>query len=97
MTGIHNNVNGKPSFSVSQNYPNPITGLTAVGITMQKSGHVILEITSLSGQTVYTASADFLTPGSRTMTVDTRDLASGMYFYTVRAGNESITKKMIVE
>jgi hypothetical protein len=35
--------------------------------------------------------------GSHRVNIDGSDLASGLYFYTVKAGNKSVTRKMMVK
>jgi len=38
-----------------------------------------------------------LSPGNHRFIIDAGQLAPGVYFYTIRFSNESITNKMIVE
>jgi hypothetical protein len=38
-----------------------------------------------------------MTAGQHKMVIDASELTSGIYFYTVKAGEGRITKKMIVE
>jgi hypothetical protein len=87
----------KPSFSVSQNYPNPVNDLTTVGINITKPGNATLEVTNLMGQKLISMGKSNLTPGNHYFVVDGSQLVSGVYFYSVKFNNESITHKMIVE
>jgi len=84
-------------FSVGQNYPNPYTGMTNIDVTLQHAADLTLEITNLLGQVVYTNKAKSLYPGVHTFSVDGSTLGAGIYFYTIRSNNASVTKKMMVK
>jgi hypothetical protein len=87
----------KPSFTVSKNYPNPVNDLTTVSINIQKPGKLLLDLTNLTGQKLISMEKANLTAGNYYFVIDGSRLASGIYFYTVKFNNESITNKMIVE
>ena len=95
--GTDNKKDTKPLFDVAQNSPNPVNGLTNVNFNIQKPGNVLLEVTNLAGQKVISMEKSNLTAGTYRFTIDGSQLASGLYFYTVKFNNESITKKMIIE
>lgn len=95
--GVDDQRPAKPSFSVSKNYPNPVTAQTTVNVNIQKQGSVTLEVSSLMGQKLISMEKSNLTAGSYRFVIDASQLASGVYFYTVKYNNESITNKMIVE
>jgi len=85
------------AFDVSQNYPNPFSSLTNIDVTLQHSTDLMtLEITNLLGQVVYTTQARNLNTGNHTFTVDGSSYSAGIYFYTIRSNESSISKKMIV-
>ncbi|MBP6977687.1 MAG: T9SS type A sorting domain-containing protein [Bacteroidales bacterium] len=83
--------------SVSQNYPNPFSKTSEVFVTLQESTTLSMEVFNLMGQKVYTQDLGSVSAGQHRMTIDASNLGSGVYFYTVKAGDENITKKMIVE
>ncbi|MBP6977688.1 MAG: T9SS type A sorting domain-containing protein [Bacteroidales bacterium] len=83
--------------SVSQNFPNPFSKTSEVFITLQESTTLSMEVFNLMGQKVYTQDLGSVSAGQHRMTIDASNLGSGVYFYTVKAGDENITKKMIVE
>jgi hypothetical protein len=95
-TGIHEQ-NAKPAFTVGQNFPNPVEGLTKVNVYLMKSGDLSLKITNLTGQTLMNMEKSNVQPGVSQFVIDASQLPAGVYFYTVRQGDKSITKKMIVE
>ncbi|MCX7955150.1 MAG: T9SS type A sorting domain-containing protein [Bacteroidales bacterium] len=85
------------SFNVSQNTPNPAKQSTNLTITLKESANVNIVITNIVGQKVMLIDKGKLNAGKHTITINTNNLPSGIYFYTVNANGESITKKMIVE
>ena len=91
-----NNLDLASSVSVSQNNPNPFTGSTTIELTSNTVAPVMIEVSNLMGQTVYTMNAGTIN-NSMKVELPARDLQSGVYFYTVTIGGESVSKKMIVE
>jgi hypothetical protein len=83
--------------SVSQNYPNPFSNETYVTINLNEGSYTSLEVFTLTGQMVSSKDYGYLTNGSHTLTINGSDLSSGVYFYTVKAGENKMTRKMIVE
>ncbi len=84
------------SIQVSQNMPNPFTGATTINVSTQTAADVIVEVSNIMGQTIYTINAGIIN-GTQEIVLPAENLEAGIYFYTVRMGNESISKKMIVE
>ncbi len=92
-----NNDNIITDANVSQNYPNPFTGTSVVNVSLKKRANLSLEVTNLVGQVVFKTSKGDVNAGVHNFTIDASGLGSGVYFYTVKAGENSVTKKMIVE
>jgi hypothetical protein len=95
--GTDNKKDAALSFSVSKNYPNPVVGQTNINVNVQKPGNAILEVTNLTGQKLISIEKANLSAGTYRFTIDGSQFAPGIYFYTVKFNNESITNKMIVE
>lgn len=91
-----NKLEAVSNIKVSQNNPNPFAGTTTINLTSAISAPVMIEVSNLMGQTVYTMNAGTIN-NSMKVELSARDLQSGVYFYTVTIGNESISKKMIME
>lgn len=83
--------------SVSQNYPNPFSNTTNVIVNLTKSSDLSISVINLVGQKVVEINKGTVNAGSHTLTIDGSSLKSGIYFYTVKAGENIITRKMIVE
>ena len=87
----------KPALSVSQNFPNPVSGATTINVYHQNPGTLTLELTNLTGQNVLHLEKTNVLPGVSQFTLDGSTLPPGVYFYTVTQGGVRITKKMIVQ
>jgi hypothetical protein len=83
------------SFSLSQNYPNPFNPDTKIGFSLSMASDYTLTIYNVTGQVVdvFSGSAD---AGSHEINWNASNVASGIYFYKLDAGNFSETKKMIL-
>jgi len=88
---ITNNV-----FSISNAYPNPSSGISTFEITMKKSDNIAVEVSNMLGQVIYTSNANLAT-GTHKFTVDTSKWNAGIYFYTVKSTEFSVTNKLIRE
>jgi len=85
------------SDDVQQNYPNPAGGTTVVGVNLRHACHLSIEVTNTMGETVLVRDAGLANPGYHHLALDVTNLAPGMYFYTVAAGDCRVSKKMMVE
>lgn len=86
---------GIPSgFSLKQNYPNPFNPTTKINFTIDKVSDVNVTIYNSLGQEVATLASGRMEAGSHSVTFDASNLPSGIYFYRMKAGSFSQTKKM---
>jgi hypothetical protein len=97
MVGISGNNGEIPaSYSLSQNYPNPFNPNTHINISLPYDGNATLTIYNTSGQEVMKYLDGFVKAGVYNVDFDGSELSSGIYFYTLKAGNFVETKKMIL-
>lgn len=96
ITGIGGDVNIDESH-VSQNYPNPFSDKTSVTVELEQAANLSLVVTSMTGQKVMEINRGLQQAGSHIFDIMADQLGSGIYFYTVFAGKNNITRKMIVE
>jgi serine protease AprX len=88
-------------FVLCQNYPNPFNAQTCIQYQLPKATKVFLAIYNVLGQRV-SVLADDLRPAGRYRVIwDGRDnhgleVASGIYFTRLQAGEFAITKKMVL-
>jgi hypothetical protein len=85
-----------PGVTVSQNVPNPFNGTTKVQVNLDKTYDLSLVVYNLTGQKVYELNNGSTASGIHTFTIDGSSLKAGVYFYTVVAGENKVTKKMVV-
>jgi hypothetical protein len=89
---------GKKSIaSVSQNYPNPFSQTSTVRVNLEANASLKLVVTNLLGQQVMEIVRGDVNAGMHEFSIDGSKLGNGVYFYTVYAGSETVTNKMIVE
>lgn len=82
---------------LSQNQPNPASGSTLVQYEIQNdAGNVSLEIYSVSGNRLLIYNEDNQVAGRHDIQLDVKKLESGVYYYSLKAGNHRLTKKMVI-
>lgn len=86
-----------PSFTVSEIYPNPVAASSLITLTLSSKLNVAVDIYNITGQKVLEIPSQSMNAGTRVLNIDASEFRSGVYFYTVTAGSEKITRKMIVE
>ena len=96
IVGIEQNSQSLKEFNVSQNFPNPFTKSTTIKVKLQKPAELKLKIVNMLGEKVYELPVKRGNVGFNTFTIQDDNLSPGIYFYTVNAGESSVTKKMIV-
>lgn len=98
-TGILNQ-NEPVDFSLSQNYPNPFNPETNIKFSISKSANTSLKVYDISGKEVASLLNENLIPGSYVVkfsaTGSGSSISSGIYYYTLVSGNNTMTKKMMV-
>ncbi len=83
-------------FALSANYPNPFNPSTKINFSIPKSSAVRLTVHNILGQEVATLVNGYQNAGSYTVDFTPTNLASGVYYYTLNAGQFTNTKKMIL-
>lgn len=89
------------AYSLLPNYPNPFNPSTAIGYEIPEASNVTLTIYNVLGQELRTLVDARQEAGSYTVMWDSKDsdghyLNSGVYFYTLRAGDFTQTRKMVL-
>lgn len=83
-------------FNLSQNYPNPFNPSTKINFDLGKPSNVKLYIYDILGRRVATLVDQYMNTGAYTVNFDASRLASGVYFYSIEAGDFKMNKKMIL-
>jgi hypothetical protein len=87
--------------TIDQNYPNPFNVVTSIKFTLPDAARVTLNIYNILGQKVTTLVDEEKSSGTHTVFWDGRDksgveVASGIYFYQLKAGDYKELKKMLL-
>jgi hypothetical protein len=96
ITGITDKDRLPKSFGLSQNYPNPFNPATLIKYEIAKTSEVTLKIYNSIGQEVAELVKETKVPGTYEVRFNAKELASGVYFYKLKAGNFISVKKMIL-
>ncbi|MDP2036240.1 MAG: T9SS type A sorting domain-containing protein, partial [Ignavibacteria bacterium] len=96
------------NFKLDQNYPNPFNPETTISYKLQAASNVSLKVYDVLGNEVATLVNEYQQAGNynsqfairnsspRPTQVGAGQLTSGIYFYTLKAGSFSSTKKMLL-
>jgi cytochrome c peroxidase len=92
---------GPTRLTLGQNYPNPFNPETEISYTLPTGCQVELSVYNLLGQRIRTLVNEYQSSGQKTARWDGtddagQDVASGVYFYRIRAGELSHSRKMIL-
>jgi Zn-dependent metalloprotease len=87
------------SFVVRDNYPNPFNSRTEISFDLPVISDVAFMVYDITGSLVHSERFQSMSPGTHSITWDTNtgvSLASGVYFYKIQAGAQSISRKMLL-
>jgi len=77
-------------------YPNPASDAANIKFNLERPGNVNLKVTTLTGQIVFVHNLNVLTKGEHIINVPVSNLNSGLYMYTIYAGDAISTGKIVV-
>jgi hypothetical protein len=83
-------------FNLEQNYPNPFNPSTSINYTLAERSNVSIKVYDVLGEEVATLVNANQDAGAHTINFDASNLASGLYIYTLNAGNFTSSKKMML-
>lgn len=84
-------------YSLEQNYPNPFNPSTTINFSVPEENTLVsLKVYNSLGELVGTLINQVVPAGNHQVNFDARGLSSGVYFYTLSAGNFVNSKKMVV-
>lgn len=97
VTGIENSDGTLPyEYSLKQNYPNPFNPSTTIQYSIPKRSLVTLRVYDMLGRLVTTLVNSEKAAGNYNVNFNASNLASGVYFYRISAGNFNMTRKLIL-
>ena len=90
ITGVEELEEGIPSkFDLSQNYPNPFNPVTLIKYQVPETSHISIKIYDVIGREIATLVNEVKQPGVFQVSFNCENLASGVYFYKMIAGDFS--------
>jgi|GEM_PF-4801610 len=97
LTDIRKGNNDIPfKYNLSQNYPNPFNPTTVINYSIPKASFVTIKIYDILGNEITSLVNVEKRTGRYSVNLDASNLASGVYFYQLKAGNYSSIKKMVL-
>ncbi len=93
---VFNSYAAPNKIELSQNFPNPFNGSTLIKYSVPKAQKIVIELYNNLGQRVKTVLNKYHLPGNYRLNIDAANLASGLYFYTLRTKEKTKTKKMLL-
>ncbi|MBV6477945.1 MAG: hypothetical protein HGGPFJEG_00690 [Ignavibacteria bacterium] len=96
IIGISNNEIDLNNFQLQQNYPNPFNPVTTIKYNLVKNSFVTLKVFDMLGKEIKTLVSEYQSTGIKEINFDASGLTSGVYFYSISAGDFSDVKKMML-
>ena len=83
-------------FELGAAYPNPFNPTTSIDFSLEHAAVVDLKVYNMLGEEVATLASGLHDAGSHTTSFNANSLSSGVYFYTLKAGEQSETRKLML-
>ena len=101
VIGTRTDVKTKPeeiptSFELAQNYPNPFNPTTKIRFSVPQRSQIKLKVFDVLGRNVSVLADGVYESGKYEVEFNASSLPSGVYFYNLTNGSNSITKKMLL-
>jgi len=94
--GIKINTHTVVGYRLEQNYPNPFNPATRIIYSVPKQAQVTIKVYNYLGQELATLVNETKNEGQYSLTWDASGYASGVYFYRMTSGGQTIEKKMMM-
>jgi hypothetical protein len=85
-----------PTYVLKQNNPNPVGSKTEISFALGMEAATTLELFGADGRRVGVLVDETLAAGEHSVTLDARDLSSGLYYYRLTSGPFSAIRHMLV-
>ncbi len=91
---VYVDVTGPVEFALEQNFPNPFNPNTTINYSVAKDGFVNVAVFNLLGEKVAVLVNTIQQAGRYDVTFDASQIPSGIYFYSIEAGDFKAVRKM---
>ncbi len=96
FTNINENSYSPTKLTLSQNYPNPFNPTTTIKYSIPAASIVSLKIYDILGKEVADLVNEYKNSGTYEVEFNAANLSSGTYFYQLKSGNYTQTKKLLL-
>ncbi|MBD3168927.1 MAG: T9SS type A sorting domain-containing protein [candidate division Zixibacteria bacterium] len=76
------------------NYPNPFNASTTINFNIPDAGNVRVDLYNIRGQLVEALADEYMRAGNHSVVWDASGYASGVYFYRISSGEETVIRRM---
>jgi hypothetical protein len=89
---------GAAAFRLSQNYPNPVAGTTAIDFSLAESGYATLAVYDMLGRQVAVLADGWMEYGTHGAEFNSANyrLSPGLYIIRLRQGANVLTRNMLL-
>jgi hypothetical protein len=96
LSAVNDNSTIPQKFALEQNYPNPFNPSTIINFSLAKSGQVKLSVYDILGREVALLVNERTEAGVHEVKFEGANLASGVYFYRLQAGDFVASKRLLL-
>jgi hypothetical protein len=87
---------GPFAYRLDQNFPNPFNPVTMIRFSLTRPSRVTVRVYDVAGRFVQTVVDEMMEAGEHSLPFEAKGLASGVYFYRLKAAQFEKTRKMVV-
>jgi len=84
-------------YALGQNYPNPFNENTIISFEIPTDTYVSLKVYNMLGAEIAELAGKEFTSGKHAVEFEAKDLSKGIYFYTMKTDNYSLSQKMVLQ
>jgi hypothetical protein len=96
-TAVSPPVSAPVSYGLEQNYPNPFNPSTEIRFSIAEEQQATLAVYDIQGREVASLIDSRLQPGTYSAVWNAQNMPSGVYFYRLKAGQFTETKKLLLQ
>jgi len=96
VTGVDDEFNLPTNLTLNQNYPNPFNASTIIEFDLPNATYLTLDVFNVIGQKIVTLIESELQAGSHQVSWNASEQSSGVYYYRIKVGDNSETKRMVL-
>ncbi len=85
------------NYELSQNYPNPFNPTTVIKYSIPEDNFVTIKLYNILGKEIATLVNDYKATGKYKVLLNGSKLSSGIYIYSIQAGDFREIKKMVLQ